>query len=363
MNWLYDHLRLVPRYRIVVFSDTLENRDEFPLLEARNFNRWSFHRRLWRGAFGERLPPGDWWRLKWLAPCLLHSHSGYTAVGDLLLQKRLDLPWVVSFYGADVYQLGRRAEWRYRYRRVFDRALHVLALGPVMARHLEQLGCPPEKVVVHPLGVDVETLPSRPRVVRRGDPLRILCAGTFREKKGFEYAIRAVALVRNAGVPLKLYLVGDEAGKAGDRDTKQALLDTIRSLNLAEVTSHLPFLTFRRLMDLALKSDLFLAPSVTAADGDAEGTPFVLQQMMATGMPAIATTHTDIPYLFGELGDSLVPERDVPAIARRLQHYADNPEAFTKDGMALAARIRQRFAARECAWRLADLYDVVSPKR
>ena len=363
MNWLYDHLRLVPRYRIVVFSDTLENRDEFPLLEARNFNRWSFHRRLWRGAFGERLAPGDWWRLKWLAPCLLHSHSGYTAVGDLLLQKRLDLPWVVSFYGADVYQLGRRAEWRNRYRQVFDRALHVLALGPVMARHLEQLGCPPDKVVVHPLGVDVDTLPSRPRVMRRGDPLRILCAGTFREKKGFVYAIRAVALVRHAGVPVKLYLVGDEAGKTGDRDTKRALLDTIRSLNLDEVTSHLPFLSFRHLMDLALKSDLFLAPSVTAADGDAEGTPFVLQQMMATGMPAIATTHTDIPYLFGELGDSLVPERDVPAIARRLQHYADNPEVFTNDGTALGARIRQRFAARECAGRLADLYDVVSPKR
>jgi len=113
---------------------------------------------------------------------------------------------------------------------------------------------------------------------------------------------------------------------------------TPTKLPVAEVTSHLPFLSFRRLMDLALKSDLFLAPSVTAADGDAEGTPFVLQQMMATGMPAIATTHTDIPYLFGELGDSLVPERDVPAIARQLQHYADN-------------------------WRLADLYDVVSPKR
>lgn len=170
-------------------------------------------------------------------------------------------------------------------------------------------------------------------------------------------------MVRHAGVPVKLYLVGDEAGKTGDRDTKRALLDTIRSLNLDEVTSHLPFLSFRHLMDLALKSDLFLAPSVTAADGDAEGTPFVLQQMMATGMPAIATTHTDIPYLFGELGDSLVPERDVPAIARRLQHYADNPEAFTNDGTALGARIRQRFAARECAGRLADLYDVVSPNR
>jgi colanic acid/amylovoran biosynthesis glycosyltransferase len=116
-------------------------------------------------------------------------------------------------------------------------------------------------------------------------------------------------------------------------------------------------------MDLALKSDLFLAPSVTAADGDAEGTPFVLQQMIATGMPAIATTHTDIPYLFGVFGDSLVPERDVPAIARRLQHYAENPGALTNDGMALRARIRERFAARECAGRLADLYDEVSPKQ
>ena len=133
-------------------------------------------------------------------------------------------------------------------------------------------------------------------------------------------------------MPVKLYLVGDEAGKTGDRDTKRAQLDTIRSLNLDEVTSHLPFLSFRHLMDLALKSDLFLAPSVTAADGDAEGTPFVLQQMMATGMPAIATTHTDIPYLFGELGDSLVPERDVPAIARRLQHYADTPRRSRMTG-------------------------------
>lgn len=132
----------------------------------------------------------------------------------------------------------------------------------------------------------------RPRVMGQGDPLRILCAGTFREKKGLVYAIQAVALARQAGVPVKLNLVGDEAGKAGDRDTKQALLNTIRSLNLDEITSHLPFVSFRQLMDLALKSDLFLAPSVTAADGDAEGTPFVLQQMMATGMPAIATTHS-----------------------------------------------------------------------
>ena len=34
MNWLYDHLRFVPRYDPLVVTNSLENRAEFPLLTA-----------------------------------------------------------------------------------------------------------------------------------------------------------------------------------------------------------------------------------------------------------------------------------------------------------------------------------------
>ncbi len=76
-------------------------------------------------------------------------------------------------------------------------------------------------------------------------------------------------------------------------------------------------------------------------------------------MPVIATINSDIPYLFGELGYPLKPERDAVAIADRLRHYAENRDALVGDGMALRERIRDGFAAPECAARPGSLYDAV----
>jgi colanic acid/amylovoran biosynthesis glycosyltransferase len=280
-------------------------------------------------------------------------------VRDLALYGRLDVPWVVSFYGADVYQLGRLTEWQEVYGALFEKAGRVLALGPVMAAHLERLGCLGEKLVIHPLGVNVNDLPHGPRVLRPGEELRVLFAGTFREKKGIQYVVEAIALARRAGVRLELHLVGDAAGKPGDHETKKAVFQLIGRLGLENLVTHYPFLRFRDLMALALRSHVFVAPSVTAADGDAEGTPFVLQQMMATGMPVIATAHSDIPYVYGKHAHMLVPERNSAAIAEGLRRYAEDPHALVVDGMLLRDHIRHGFDVSRCAARLSHIYDVI----
>jgi len=353
-NWLYDHLRCVPRHTPVVVCDTLANRDEFPLLDARRVNRQSFARRAWRRVVGARPYPGDVWLGRALAPAVLHSHFGYVGVDDLALHRALDVPWIVSFYGADVYQ---RAAWQASYDQVFERTTAVLALGPAMATRLVTLGCPPEKIVVHPLGVDAEMLPSRPRGLEPGEPLRLLFAGTFREKKGIQYVVEGAALARRAGARLELQLVGDTLGKPGDQETKDQVFHDIRSRGLADVTTHHSFLSFQALLEMALRSHVFVAPSVTAADGDAEGTPFVLQQMMATGMPAIATSHSDIPYLFGDHAHLLIPERDATAIAERLERYAADPRRLIEDGARLRDRVRGSLDVRACAAHLSEVYD------
>jgi colanic acid/amylovoran biosynthesis glycosyltransferase len=359
-NWLYDHLRCVSRYTPVVLCDVLTNRHEFPLLEARRLNRTSLARRAWGRLAGSRLYPGDSWRLRKLAPAILHSHFGYMAVDDLALQRALNIPWVVSFYGADAYQ---RARWQDLYPQLFQQTTTVLALGPAMAARLAALGCPPEKIVIHPLGVDVVGIPASPRLLKPHEPLRILFAGTFREKKGIQYVIEAAALARRAGVRLELNLVGDTLGKPGDRETKEQVFGDIRSRGLDDVATHHSFLSFQELVELALHSHVFVAPSVTAADGDAEGTPFVLQQMMATGMPVIATLHSDIPYLFGDDAHLLVSERDASAIAERLQHYAADPTRLVSDGLLLRDRVRQTCDVRTCAARLSDVYDAARATR
>ena len=356
-NWLYDHLRFIPHHNPIVLCDELLNREEFPELQTWHLN-WSFVRRVWRSLTENHLYPSEYRQLKGLALCVVHSHFGVGAVRDYALHRILDVPWVVSFYGADVYD-GPESERQQRYARVFDEAARVLALGPVMKDQLERLGCPDEKIIIHPLGVDVENLPAQPRKLKRGESLRVLFAGTFREKKGIHYLIEAASIAKRAGVRFELQLVGDSGGKAGDREAKEAVFRQISRLGLEDVVTHRTFLSFPELIDLALRSHVFVAPSVTAATGDAEGTPFVLQQMMATGMPAISTLHSDIPYLFGEHKRLLVPERDARAIADHLQRYVDDPDILLADGAALRDRIRRAFDVRQCAAQLSALYDAM----
>ena len=359
-NWLYDHLRFIPGYTPLVICDSLANRQEFPELQAWRRIPDTLPRRIWRLLSPHRMFPPDARRLYRLAPQALHSHFGYVAVDDLPLAEFLDVPWFVGFYGADVYQLGRLTEWREKYRTMFSRASLVLALGPNMARQLEELGCPHEKICVHALGVDVQTLPVRPRILSSGEPIRLLFAGTFREKKGIRYVIDSAALAKQSGVKLELHLVGDAAGKPGDLQTKQAVHERIRTLQLGNFVVNHPYLTFKDLVSLALECHLFVAPSVTAEDGDREGTPFVLQQMMATAMPVLATQHSDIPFLFGDLAPLLVPERDSRALADRLIAYAVAPGRLKEDGLAFRNQIQRQFDVRDCAARLARLYDQFS---
>ncbi len=357
-NWLYDHLRFVPRHNPIVLCDALLNRDEFPDLQAHCLDDWSFTRRVWRRVTQNRFYPSECRSLKRLDPCVLHSHFGGDAVHDYALNRSLDVPWVVSFYGADVYQ-GSRERRRLQYARLFAEATRVLALGPVMKKHLIELGCPDTKISIHPLGVDVEKLPSQARRLQRGEPLRILFAGTFREKKGIGYLLEAASIAQRSGIRLALELVGDTAGKAGDQEAKDATLRQIARLGLADVIKRHGYLQFAELVALALRCHVFVAPSVTASTGDAEGTPFVLQQMMATGMPAISTMHSDIPYLYGAYKHLLVPERDGRAIAERLQRYADDPDTLIADGAAMRDQIQSDFDIRKCAAQLSDLYDAM----
>jgi colanic acid/amylovoran biosynthesis glycosyltransferase len=357
MNWLYDHLRSVPRHEPVVLCDTLANREEFPELRARVCDQWSIGRRIWRRLAGVRpFPPDASW-LRSIRPQVLHSHFGYVAHGDLSLHEHLEVPWIVGFYGADVYQLGRLPEWQARYARLFERVSTVLALGPAMARQLEIIGCPKEKIAIHPLGVDVGVIPYRPRNYGAGETLKLLFAGTFREKKGILYAIEGIAKALRSGVELELHLVGGAMNKPGDKEQEQAIFARIRELDMERVIHLKPFLSFRELLELAFDSHVFVAPSVVAEDGDSEGTPFVLQQMMASGMTAIATSHSDIPFLFGEHEGLLVPERDADSIAERLVRYSREPETVAEDGARLGQRIRNALDVRDCSARLSDLYD------
>lgn len=354
---MYDHLRSLSRYRPLVLADRLENLDEFPDVEVWKWNRWTRMRRMWRKLRGDRPYPPDLRKVRAQKPVVLHSHFGWVAIRDHELHEALDIPWIVGVYGADAWELPEDPDWRRRFQRVFREASLILPLGPRMAGRLEELGCPPEKLVVHNFGIDLSGLDFQERVRSEGEPLRILFAGTFREKKGVPDLIEALHLLRSDGVPVHLDLVGDAAGKKGDAEMKEEILARIRRWDLESVITRHPFLSFSELVTLARRCHVLASPSVTAASGDSEGTVFMIQQMMATGMPVVATHHGDVPYTFGELAGMLVPERDPPALAAAFRRYAEDPAALRADGARFRQHAEEHLDGRVAAGRLSGIYD------
>ncbi len=131
-----------------------------------------------------------------MRPRFIHAHFGWEGYFALGLMRKHNLPLVTRFYGYDVGTLPRLPLWRKRYRQLFLEGDLFIVEGCNMKSILVDLGCPTEKIAVNHLGVELDQIGYEPRSLIP-NTLRILIAATFKEKKGLEYAIRAIAAVRS----------------------------------------------------------------------------------------------------------------------------------------------------------------------
>src|SRR5699024_11178287 len=72
-------------------------------------------------------------------------------------------------------------------------------------------------------------------------------------------------------------------------------------------------------------SDLFLATSITASDGDKEGIPNAIKEAMLMKIPVISTEHSGIPELVIDgLTGYIVPERDIKSLYQKIKFLIDH---------------------------------------
>ena len=293
-----------------------------------------------------------------IRPDVLHSHFGH--VGWLNLGALAGTPTrhVVTFYGQDLSRLPRsEPRWRDRYLELFEAADLFLCEGPHMASELEALGCPAARIAVHRLGVDVERIEYRPRRWSPGEPLRVLIAASFREKKGIPYAIQALGRL-GPDVPLEVTVIGDANRQPGSAEEKAKILDAVRAHGLEPVVRFLGFQPHDVLVAEAYRHHVFLSPSVTAADGDTEGgAPVSLIDMAASGMPVVSTRHCDIPeVVIDGVNAALAEERDVDGLVAALRSLLDAHAGWADRLQRGRAHIESRFEARAQGRALQDRY-------
>jgi colanic acid/amylovoran biosynthesis glycosyltransferase len=296
---------------------------------------------------------------KTIDAAIVHSHFGNIGWQNQLAVEHIGARHVVTYYGYDLSLLpSQDKKWGDRYRRLFETADLFLCEGPHMRQQLMQLGCPGEKVIVHHLGVETNEIPFMPRSWTEGEPLCILIAASFQEKKGIPYAIRALAQFQEF-VPIQITIIGDATIEHSSQEEKRHILETIAKCGLKPKTRLLGYQPYSRLFDEAYRHHLFISPSVTASDGSTEGgAPVTLIEMMATGMPVISTSHCDIPEVvqYG-IEDWLVDERDTDGLVRRLLWLFERPTEWSNLLSRGRAHIEKNYNAFRQGVRLGKIYE------
>ena len=211
-----------------------------------------------------------------------------------------------------------------------------------------------DKVTIHHVGISVP-----PDAVTRptgspNDPLRIMAVARFVEKKGLEYALRGLALLNAQGsVDFKYTIVG--SGPLAPQ-----LKELTAQLGLSQNVVFTGPLSKQDVYAQYATHDIFLLPSVTAADGDQEGIPTVLMEAMAEGLIPVSTFHSGIPELIDhEVSGLLAPERDPESLHAALERLNQNRGAWPEMRKAAREKVDQEFNIRTLNRRLKNLLERV----
>ncbi|MFD0482556.1 glycosyltransferase [Kineococcus sp. GCM10028916] len=253
---------------------------------------------------------------------LLHAHFGTEAWRGLQLARRVGVPLVVTFHGADATTNDRalrrmsasgREYVRHR-ATIFREAALCIAVSDFIAERVVAAGCPPEKIRSHQVGVDFSAFASPGHERLRAG---VLFVGRLVEKKGVAYLLEALALLRARGCEVSAVIAGDGPDKAqlqafAERHCPTVLF--VGSLSHEDVRAHMQ------------RASVLVVPSVQARNGDSEGLPTVIREAQAAGLPVVASRSAGAPEAIEDgITGILVDPHDVVGLARSIHRVVTSP--------------------------------------
>ena len=259
---------------------------------------------------------------------------------------------ITTFYGYDISRhIREQGEDAYEY--LFSKGDLFLALSDRMKEELIRLGCNKQKIVVHRLGVDIKKFNFSSRKLKNNGKANLLTIARLVEKKGVQYSVKAVAEV------LKKYR-NIEYKIVGDGPLKRDLAGLISELNISDNVQLIGWRRQEEIIELLKDTDILLAPSVTAQDGDQEGTPTVLIEALAQGIPVISTYHSGIPELVQDgISGFLVPERDTNALAEKIIYLLEHQEIWAEMGHVGHDHVEKNYNIERLNDQLVELYQML----
>lgn len=294
--------------------------------------------------------------MKSVSPHLLHAHFGVDGIYALAFAKKLRIPLITTFHGYDAtislkeLIISGKISWL-RYALKLEELKHrgdlFIAVSAFIRNRLVDRGFPPDKIFVHYIGIDPEKFDT---VGCNDDGKKILTVGRLVEKKGTEYLIRAIAIIKNEISDVCLEIVGDGP-------LQSSLEKLARELGISNQVNFRGTISHDDVSSAMKRASVFCLPSITAKDGDAEGMGLVLLEAAASMKPVVGTLHGGIPEAVRDDENGfLVPEREVGTLASRLTLLLKNRELRQKMGLVGRKMVEKEFNIKKQTKKLEQIY-------
>jgi glycosyltransferase involved in cell wall biosynthesis len=222
--------------------------------------------------------------------------------------------------------------------RVARRIPRVLTVSE-SSRHdiVDQMGVPPGRLHVVPVGMDPEAFGPRPGIARV--PGRIMTtASADMPLKGLAPLIEALAKVRTERDDAHLVVIGKPKAKS-------RIPALVERLGLGRHIEFVKGVTTERIVELYAEAEVACVPSLY------EGFSLPAVEAMACGVPVVGTTGGAVPEVIGRDGETgiVVPAGDPDALAQGILRALADPELRARLGAAGRARALARFTWRRTA--------------
>ncbi len=307
----------------------------------------SRHINLSKLVFRLGMAPGKWInKIRELSPDVIHAHFLNDGFDALLLKQKLNRPLVTTLHGHDITKKEKTGLLQKSRKQFFSEVDQVIAVSDYIYQQALKNGCPEDKLVKHSIGIDLEKFTQQKQESEKPE---ILFVGRLVEKKGCTYLLQAMSFLKNKYPELKLTIVGD----GPLRHTLKAQVEN-GQLNVEFVGIESPEKIRQRLA----KTWMFVAPSITAESGDAEGLGMVFLEAQALKTPVISFASGGVVEAVEDgVTGLLKSEKDVQGLVESIEYFLENQQLRQEFGDNGRKRVETLFDIRKQCLLLEDIYD------
>jgi len=204
------------------------------------------------------------------------------------------------------------------------------------------------KVVVNYHGINLGNYPRSNDSKNRN--IKIISIGALQRRKGFDYLIKACAILKEKNIDFGCKIVGGGI-------QRKKLTRLIHNYGLQDKVELLGERKHKDVMDLLSNSDLFVLPCIITDNGNRDGIPNVILEAFASSLPVISTDISGIPEVVrvNETG-ILVPEKNEFALAEAIEFLLKNKEKRVFLGSQGRKLVEEKFDIEKNVAELARIF-------